>query len=90
MKVDVTSSVDPIVGTREQGGTFVKELLSDYESDSGKLWGTELFGRTLRELVDDGLNKKSGGMPENIQGKMRRAISRVVNEGRGNILCILL
>ncbi len=90
MKVDVTSSVDPIVGTREQGEAFVKELLSDYESDSGKLWGTELFGRTLRELVDDGLNKKSGGMPENIQGKMRRAISRVVNEGRGNILCILL
>ncbi len=90
MKVDITSAVDPIVGTREQGEAFVKELLSGYESDGEKLWNTELFGRTLRELVDDGLSKKSGGMPENIQGKMRRAISRVVNDGRGSFLCILL
>lgn len=90
IKVDLTSSVDPIVGTHEQGESFVGELLADYRTDEEKLWSTEFFGRTLRELVDEGLQKKSGGMPENIRKKMTRAISRVVNDGRGGFLCILL
>ncbi len=90
MKVEVTSSVNPIVGTKEQGEEFVKGLLSDYETDEEKLWKTELFGKSLRELVDDGLDKKSGGMSENLQRKMRRTISRIVNDGKGSILCILL
>lgn len=89
-KVDVSSSVEPMVGSQSQSEEFVKGLLSDYEEDEEKLWNTELFGKTLRSLVEDGLNKKSGGMNEVLQKKLRRALSRIVNDGRGNILCILL
>lgn len=89
-KVDVTSSVDPMVGSQKQSEDFVKSLLADYEEDEEKLWNTELFGKTLRSLVNDGLDKKSGGMNEVLQKKLRRALQRIVNDGRGNILCILL
>ncbi len=90
LKVDVTSSVNPIVGGKEQSEEFVKELLSDYECDDEKLWNRELFGKTIRELVGGGLERKSEGLNDNLQRKMRKAISRVVNFGRGNILCILI
>ncbi|MBQ9081043.1 MAG: stage IV sporulation protein A, partial [Clostridia bacterium] len=90
MKIDVTSAVNPIVGTKAQGEEFVRGLLSDYQTDEEKLWKTELFGKSLRELVDDGLEKKSGGMSEVLQKKMRRTLSRIVNDGKGGILCILL
>jgi stage IV sporulation protein A len=68
----------------------VNGLLEEYGTDEDKLWKTELFGKSLRELVDGGLTQKSGGMPEPLQRKMRKALSKIVNDGRGNILCILL
>lgn len=89
-KVDVTSVVEPMVGSQSQSEEFVKGLLADYEEDEEKLWNTELFGKTLRSLVDDGLEKKSGGMNEVLQKKLRRTLQRIVNDGKGNILCILL
>ena len=89
-KADVTTSADPMVGEQKQSEEFVKGLLSDYGENEEKLWNTELFGKTLRALVCEGLDKKSGGMNENLQRKMRRAIQKIVNDGKGNILCILL
>ena len=90
VRVDLSSAVEPIVGTHEQGEAFVAELLEDYRTDAQKLWETEFFGKTLRALVDDGLKKKSEGMPENIRKKITRTISRVVNDGKGGFVCILL
>lgn len=89
-KIDVSAAVEPIIGTREQGEEFTKGLLTDYENDEEKLWKTEVFGRSIRSLVDEEFMKKSGGMSENLQKKMRRTISRIVNDGKGGILCILL
>jgi stage IV sporulation protein A len=90
LKVDVTASVDPVVGSGKGSEEFVNGLLEEYGTDEDKLWKTELFGKSLRELVDGGLTQKSGGMPEPLQRKMRKALSKIVNDGRGNILCILL
>ena len=90
LKVDVSASVNPVVGTEQSGEEFVKKLLDTYDSDEEKVWQTELFGKTLRRLVEDGLEKKSGGMSEVLQKKMQKTLSKIVNEGRGNILCILL
>ncbi|MBR7100385.1 MAG: stage IV sporulation protein A [Clostridia bacterium] len=90
IKVDVKSSVSPIVGSKEQGEQYVNSLLADYQTDEEKLWQTELFGKSLRALVADGLDKKSEAMPELLQKKMRRTISRIVNEGKSSLFCILL
>lgn len=55
-----------------------------------KVWDTNIFGKTLRELVSEELSEKIGAMPPDIRKKMRRTITRIVNEGRGGVICILL
>lgn len=90
VKVEVTGEVNPIIGTQQQGEDFVKEILEDYESRTDKVWETNIFGKTLKELVSEGLAGKLEAMPADIRKKMRRTITRIVNEGRGGVICILL
>lgn len=90
VKVEVTGEVNPIIGTQQQGEDFVREMLADYEEHTEKVWETNIFGKTLRELVSEGLANKIEAMPPEIRKKMRRTITRIVNEGRGGVICILL
>lgn len=90
VKVDVTGEVSPIIGTQEQGEAFLKQTLADYEEQTDKVWETNIFGKSLKELVFDGLLKKSEAMPAEIRKKMRRTVTRIVNEGKGGVICILL
>ena len=90
LKVEVTGEVSPIIGTQQQGEDFLKEMLDNYEEHTDKVWETNIFGKTLRELVSEGLAGKMGAMPPDIRKKMRRTITRIVNEGRGGVICILL
>jgi len=90
VKVEVTGEVNPIIGTQQQGEDFVKEILEEYEARTDKVWDTNIFGKTLRELVSEGLANKIEAMPPDIRKKMRRTITRIVNEGRGGVICILL
>lgn len=90
VKVEVTGEVNPIIGTQQQGEDFVREILADYEEYPEKVWATNIFGKTLRELVSEGLEEKAGAMSPDLRKKMRRTITRIVNEGRGGVICILL
>ena len=90
MKVDVTSEISPIVGTEQQSEELVKYLLSEFENDPKGLWETNMFGKSLHSLVRDGLTTKLGAMPCDTQNKMRKTVSRIINEGRGGVICILL
>ena len=90
IKVEVSGEVNPVIGTRQQGEEFVGEVLSEYESRPEKVWDTNIFGKTLRELVGEGLAEKADGMSPDLRKKMRRTITRIVNEGRGGVICILL
>lgn len=90
IKVEVTGEVNPIIGTQQQGEDFVREILADYEEHPEKVWATNIFGKTLRELVSEGLEEKAGAMSPDLRKKMRRTITRIVNEGRGGVICILL
>lgn len=90
LKVEVTGEVSPIIGTQQQGEDFLKDMLDNYEEHTDKVWETNIFGKTLRELVSEGLAGKMGAMPPDIRKKMRRTITRIVNEGRGGVICILL
>lgn len=89
VKVDVTGSVNPIIGTKQQGEDFVKETLKTYEEGEEKIWETNIFGKSLRNLVGDELSGKTDAMPVELRKKMRRAVTRIVNEGKGNVICIL-
>lgn len=90
MKVDVQTEVSPIVGTEQQSQELVENLLADYDEDQAKVWDTNIFGKTLSSLVNDGLTTKLTGMPNDARQKLRRTMQRIINEGRGGVICILL
>ena len=90
MRVDVETEVSPLVGTQEQGQELVNYLTSEFESNPETIWETKMFGRTLHSMVGDGISSKLNLMPIEAQRKMRRTLGRIVNEGKGGIICILL
>lgn len=90
MRVDVDTEINPIVATEQQGEELVKDLLAEFESDPDGIWETKLFGKSLNTLVNDGLNNKLAAMPQEVKTKMRKTVSRIVNEGKGGVICILL
>lgn len=90
MRVDINTEVNPIVGTEQQSEEMVKYLLSEFENNPQGIWETNMFGKSLHQLVNEGLNNKLYAMPNNTQVKMRKTLSRIVNEGKGGVICILL
>ncbi len=90
MKVDVATEVSPIVGTEKQGEDLVKFIMDKYEDNPAGIWQTNLFGKSLYDLVDEGMQSKINAMPKDTQGKMRKTVTRIVNENRGGVICILL
>lgn len=90
MRVDIESEVCPVVGTEQQSEDLVHYLLSEFEQNPKGIWQTNMFGKSLECLVNEGLNNKLTAMPTETQKKMRRTLSRIINEGRGGIICILL
>ena len=90
MRVDVNTEVEPIVGSEQQGEELVKYLLSEFETDKKGIWETNLFGKSLNMLVKEEMNSKLTGIPEDARVKMRKTLGRMVNEGKGGMICILL
>lgn len=90
MKVNVETEVSPFMGGYEQSEDLVKYLLQEFENNPQGIWQTNMFGKSLESLVNEGLNSKLTNMPINLQNKLRKTVGRIVNEGKGGILCILL
>ncbi len=90
MAVDVETEVSPLVGTMEQSQDLVNYLSEKCEQDPNAIWQTNVFGKTLQNLVSDGIHTKVFQMPAEAQRKMRKTLGRIVNEGKGGIICILL
>jgi len=90
VRVDIRSEVNPIVGSESQTGELVRSLRSEYDSDDGSIWETEIFGRSLFDLVRDGMNGKLGRLPDDARTKLRQSLETIINDGSGGMLCILL
>ena len=90
MKITTETEVSPIVGSEKQSEDLVKYLLSEFENDPKKIWESNIFGKNLHELVNEGLQNKLAKMPEEAQGKLRETLERIVNEGSGGLICIIL
>ena len=90
MKVDVETEINPLVGTEEQSKDLVQYLKDEFETNPESVWQTNMFGKTLESLVSDGISDKLTAMPLEAQRKMRKTVGRIVNEGKGGIICILL
>lgn len=90
LKVDVETEVNPILGTEAQDENMVKDWLDTFGDDTEGIWQTNMLGKSLNVLARDGLTGKLSSMPEDARAKLRKTVSRIVNEGRGGVLCILL
>lgn len=90
VRVDVNGEVSPIMGNASQSEEMVKGIMNGFENDPQATWNTALFGKSLRSMVKEGLDGKVSAMQDDTRAKMRRAITRIVNEGRGGVICILL
>ena len=90
VKIDVCGEVSPIMGAAAQSESIVQGMMNGFETRPDDMWETNIFGKSLRSMVKDGLAGKVSGMPEEARVKMRRAITRIINEGKGGIICILL
>jgi len=90
IRVDVESEFAPIVGTERQSEELVRYLMQDFEKDPLKIWQSDIFGKSLASIVKEGISGKLSMMPENAQYKLKETLQRIINEGSGGLIAIIL
>ena len=90
MKANITTEVSPIVGSEKQSEDLVMYLLSEFEENPVKIWDSNIFGKSLHELVNEGLHTKLARMPSDARMRIQETIERVINEGCNGLVCIIL
>lgn len=90
IRCDTYTEVAPIVGSESQSEELVMYLLKEFENNPSDIWNTNIFGKSLHSLVNEGLNNKLNRMPEDARIKFRETIERVINEGCSGLICIIL
>lgn len=90
MKANITTEVSPIVGSEKQSEDLVMYLLSEFEENPVKIWDSNIFGKSLHELVNEGLHTKLSRMPSDARMRIQETIERVINEGCNGLVCIIL
>ena len=90
IRADIETEVSPIVGNEKQSEDMVDYLLQEFEGNTGKIWQSNIFGKSFHELVSEDLQTKLKRMPEDARGKLRETLQRILNEGTGGLICIIL
>jgi len=90
IRANIETEVSPIVGSEKQSEELVNYLLSEFENDPKQIWSSNIFGKSLHELVNEGLQTKLSKMPDEAQAKLQETLERIVNEGSGGLICIIL
>lgn len=90
IKADIATEITPIIGTERQCEELVRYMLDQFESSPQKIWESEIFGKSVHDLVREGIQNKLHRMPENAQAKLQETLQRIVNEGSGGLICIII
>jgi len=90
IQTDIETEIAPVLGAQEQSENFVDTLREAYEKDPQSLWDTNFFGKSLKELIQEGVSGKLARMPVDTQEKVQSALTKMLNEGDGGMICILL
>ena len=90
IKADISTEVSPIVGNQTQGEEMIKYLLDTFEENPSELWASNMFGKSLNDLVKEQLQSKLYTMPEEIRVKIQKTLQKIINEGSMNIITILI
>lgn len=90
IRADIQTEVSPIMGTEKQSEEMIGYLLQEFEGDTTKIWQSNIFGKSFHELVGEDLNGKLKRMPADAREKLRETLQRIINEGSGGLICIIL
>jgi stage IV sporulation protein A len=90
IRADIETEIAPLVGSEKQSEELVNYLLKEFEGQPDKLWDSNIFGKSLYELITEGLQNKLYRMPEDAQMKLQETLQRIINEGSGGLICIIL
>ena len=90
IKADISTEVSPIVGNQNQGEEMVKYLLNEFEQNPSEIWESNMFGKSLNDLVKEQLQSKLYTMPDEIRVKIQKTLQKIINEGSNNIITIIL
>lgn len=90
IRVDVESEFSPIIGTEKQSEELVRYLMQDFEENPLKIWDSDIFGRSLHSIVREGIQGKLATMPDNARYKLQETLGRIINEGSGGLIAIIL
>ena len=90
IKAEIETEVSPIVGSEKQSEELVNYLMKEFEDDPIQIWNSNIFGKSLHELVNEGLQNKLYKMPEDAQCKLQETLEKIINEGSGGLICIIL
>ena len=90
LSASIRAEVNPIVGSEKQSEELVHYLLKEFEVDPKKIWESNIFGKSLHELVNEGLHNKLYHMPDDAQLKLQETLQKIINEGSGGLICIIL
>ena len=90
IRVDVESTFEPIIGSEVQSKKLIDYLMKGSETDPKNIWNSEIFGRSLDVIVQEGIQSKIAMMPENIRYKIQQTMSKIVNKGSGNLIAIVI
>ncbi len=90
IRADIETEVSHIVGSEKQSEELIHYLLREFDGAPEKIWQSNIFGKSLHELVSEGLNNKLKRMPDDARGKLQETLQRIINEGNGGLICIIL
>lgn len=90
IKTDITTEIAPIVGSEQQTEELVKYLLTEFENEPEKIWETNIFGKTLYDMVAEQMQSKLAGVPENIRVKVQKSLQKICDEGKEYFICIVI
>ena len=90
IRADIETEVSPVVGSEKQSEDLVHYLLHEFDDDASKIWESNIFGKSLHDLITEGLNAKLNHMPDSARGKLQQTLERIINEGSGGLICIIL
>lgn len=90
MKVDVESTFEPIIGTELQSKELINYIMKDYKEDKNSIWKSEIFGRSLDEIVKEGIQAKLSMMPDVTRYKLTNTVTKIVNKGSDKLIAIVL
>ncbi len=90
IRADIETEVSPIVGSEKQSEDLVRYLLDEFEENPKSIWESNIFGKSLHELVNEGLHSKLSHMPDDARNKLQDTLQRIINDGSGGLICIIL